>query len=66
MEPNLVGMFSGSTKFMFFFVDQKYTKDTRGPNVSESVCPNTWVYINYCSFAFDEDFFNAFPFQKHA
>jgi hypothetical protein len=51
---------------MFFFVDQKYTKDTRGPNVSESVCPNTWVYINYCSFVFDEDFFNAFPFQKHA
>ena len=38
--------------YVFFYVDQKYTKETKGPKVSKRVCP----YI----FVFDEDFFNAF------
>jgi hypothetical protein len=27
--------------FMFSFVDQKYSKETRGPKVSKRVCPAT-------------------------
>ena len=32
---------------MFFVVDQKYTKETRGPKLSKRVCPYICVYIIY-------------------
>ena len=32
----------------FFFIDQKYTKETRGPKVSKRVCP--YIGINYLLF----------------
>jgi hypothetical protein len=61
IATNLVGMFNKRfpTKFMFF-VDQKYTKERRDLNVSKRACSYIWVYIIYCSFVFDEDFYNAF------
>ena len=43
-------------KEFVFFVDQKYTKETRGPKVSKMVCPYTFVQmymymgINYLLF----------------
>ena len=27
-----------------FFVDQKYTKDTRDPKMSKKVCPYIYIY----------------------
>jgi hypothetical protein len=33
--------------YKVFFVDQKYTKETRGPKISKRVCAYIWVYIVY-------------------
>ena len=44
---------------VYVFVDQKYTKETRGPKVSKRVCPYIWIQIIYCSFVFYEDFANV-------
>jgi hypothetical protein len=32
-------------KYRFFFVDQKYTIETKGPMVSKRVCPYIWESI---------------------
>jgi hypothetical protein len=44
-EPNLIGMVIGWSlaMFMFSFVDQKYSKETRGPKVSKRVCPGELI-----------------------
>ena len=59
-------MFNGwsPTKFMFFVVDQKYTKDTRGPKgVKKGV--SIYMDINYLLFiCFYEDFFKENPFRN--
>jgi len=48
----------GPQRSLWFFVvvDQKYTKETIGPNMSKRVCLYIWVYIINCSFVFDEEF----------
>jgi hypothetical protein len=49
---------------MFFVVDQKYTKDTRGPKgVKKGV--SIYMDINYLLFiCFYEDFFKENPFRN--
>ena len=51
-------------KIYVFFVDQKYTKDTRGPKgVKKGV--SIYMDINYLLFiCFYEDFFKENPFRN--
>ena len=66
LDPNLEEMFIGwfPTKSWGFFVDQKYKKETRDPDVSTRVCPYIYRYKLFIAHLFLMTIFVMYSVKK--